>query len=62
MKMAGNDDENLKNAYTNKLFEYYIGTHLDTAKHQELYDKTILEVNAEKNESHSDENDNDSGY
>ena len=62
MKMAGNDDENLKNAYTNKLFEYYIGTHLDTAKHQEIYDKTILEVNAEKNESHSDENDNDSGY
>ena len=62
MKMAGNDDENIKNAYTNKLFEYYIGTHLDTAKHQELYDKTILEVNAEKNESHSDENDNDSGY
>lgn len=62
MKMAGNEDEKLKNAYTNKLFEYYIGTHLDTAKHQELYDKSVLEVNAEKNESHSDENDNDSGY
>ena len=53
--MAGNDDEALKNEYTNELTKYYLGTHLDIAKHQEIFDKSKLKVASERNESHSDD-------
>lgn len=54
VELAGEEDDKLKSKYTNSLFEYYIGTHLDVSAHKKLLDRDRIELAVETGESHSD--------
>lgn len=54
IELANEEDDKLKNQYASDLFKYYIGTHIDTAAHERILEKSRLKLSAEKNESHSD--------
>lgn len=52
--LAGNNDDALRQKYTQELFKHYIGTHMDVSRHREILDRCKVELAAEKPESHSD--------
>lgn len=54
MDCADEQDDAIKNRYNKKISRWYLGTHLDVAKHQALLDEARMEVSEEKQESHSD--------
>lgn len=61
VEMAGEENEKLKNKYTNELFKHYLGTHLDVTEHSKILERCKIEVRQEENETHS-ENSGSSDY
>lgn len=59
MDCADEQDDAVKNRYNKKISRWYLGTHLDVAKHQALLDEAKMEISREKQESHSDGTDSD---
>lgn len=55
VEMANEPDEKLKNMYTSELFNYYLGTHIDTAVHKNILDRCRVAIKADNNETHSDD-------
>lgn len=55
VEMANEQDEKLKNMYTSELFNYYLGTHIDTAVHKNILDRCRVAIKADNNETHSDD-------
>lgn len=54
IELANEQDDKLKNQYASDLFKYYIGTHIDTATHEQILEKSRLKLKTEQDESHSD--------
>lgn len=53
--MANEEDDKVKNQYIKDLFYYYIGTHIDISRHEEILKRAIQKVAAEAGKE-------DSGY
>lgn len=53
VELANEQDDALKNAYTKKLFDHYIGTHIDISAHKDLLDSAKLELAKNSNEVHA---------
>lgn len=60
VEMANEQDDALKNMYTNELFKHYIGSHIDISAHENILNRCKIAIKKEKDESHS--NDGDSDY
>lgn len=54
IELAGEEDEKLKAIYSTELFKYYIGTHIDISRHQDILDRCKLLLTKNTDESHSD--------
>ena len=48
IELANEEDDKVKNEYMKKLFYFYIGTHIDISRHEEILRKAIQEVTKEK--------------
>lgn len=59
VELANEQDDRLKNEYTNELFKHYLGTHIDTSAHKSILDRCKLKIKSEADESHSDNADSD---
>ena len=59
VELANEQDDALRNKYTNELFKHYIGSHLDISAHEKIMNRCKIELAADKDESHSDGNDSD---
>lgn len=62
VEMADEQDEKLKATYSRELFKYYLGTHLNTAAHKDILDRAKMLTEANKGESHADNNDGGDNY
>jgi hypothetical protein len=60
VEMANEQDDALRNMYTNELFKHYIGSHIDISAHENILNRCKIAIKKEKDESHS--NDGDSDY
>ena len=47
--MANEEDDKIKNQYIKDLFYYYIGTHIDISRHEEILRRSMQKVAAEAN-------------
>ena len=54
VEMANEENDKLKNLYTNLLFNHYIGTHLDISEHKKILETAMMQMQIESGESHSD--------
>lgn len=61
VELTGKDaeDNDLKLQYTKDLFYHYIGTHIDVSSHSDILSRARLQVEKDKNESHTDGGDSD---
>lgn len=48
IELAGEEDEAVKNEYIKKLFYFYISTHIDISRHEEILRKAVQEVQVKK--------------
>ena len=48
IELANEEDEAVKNEYTKKLFYFYISTHIDISRHEEILRKAVQEVQVKK--------------
>lgn len=62
VEMADEQDEKLKATYSRELFKYYLGTHLNTTVHKDILDRAKMLTEADKGESHADNNDGGDNY
>lgn len=62
VEMADEEDEKLKATYSRELFKYYLGTHLNTAAHKDILDRAKMLTEANKGESHANNNDGGDNY
>ena len=44
-----NGDQNLVNEYMKQLFQFYMGTHIDISRHEQILQKAMQKVQTEKN-------------
>jgi hypothetical protein len=51
IELQNEQDEALKSRYRQNLFMHYIGTHIDISAHQEILNKTRVEIKEEQKES-----------
>lgn len=49
IELANEEDDKVKNEYIKKLFQFYIGTHIDISRHEEVLRQAMMEVEKEKN-------------
>lgn len=47
--LANEQDDAVKNEYTKKLFQFYMGTHIDISRHEEILRKAMMQVQVDKN-------------
>ena len=49
IELANEEDDKVKNEYIKKLFQFYIGTHIDISRHEEILRQAMMEIEKEKN-------------
>ena len=47
--LANEEDDKVKNEYSKRLFQFYIGTHIDISRHEEILKQAKMEIEKEKN-------------
>ena len=48
VELANEQDDNVKNEYIKQLFYFYIGTHIDISRHEEILRKAVQKVQVDK--------------
>ena len=54
--MANEKDEKVKNEYMKKLFQFYIGTHIDISRHEAILKKAMQSVTVNKTKEDEENN------
>ena len=49
IELANEQDDNVKNEYMKELFQFYMGTHIDVSRHDEILQKARQKVVADRN-------------
>ena len=49
IELANEEDDKVKNEYMKQLFQFYMGTHIDISRHEQILQKAMQKVQTEKN-------------
>ena len=49
IELANEEDDKVKNEYMKQLFQFYMGTHIDISRHEQILQKSMQKVQTEKN-------------